>query len=118
MLSDGNNNTYSDGSVSACNNLPGRVKDPKCTGSNNGLNADYTINQDRWRILDTPNKSLPRHTQRNNILYIDGHVKTSPVLPSWRGGGDDASCGQALDVLLPYNQTMDEKANGGSGAKW
>jgi len=45
-----------------------------------GLNEDYTLYCQTYRLVDT-DFSNPRHTGRSNFLFCDGHVKISPVLP-------------------------------------
>lgn len=47
----------------------------------NGLNEDYTIYCQTYRISNPDSKKLPRHMSRDNLLFCDGHVKISPQLP-------------------------------------
>jgi len=68
MITDGNN-----GNDSA-------TKLPTSTATGNGLNDDYSLWCQVYRVVNV-GMNTPRHTQRANFLFCDGHVKVSPVLP-------------------------------------
>lgn len=65
-----------------------------------GLNEDYTIAESMKR-LTRADKSLPRHTQRNNFIYADGHVKASPQLPVWTTANAAAAKAQ-METVVPF----------------
>jgi len=66
------------GGTCASNNAIGS-KDAKCVAIGGGLNEDYTIAPFAVRVTDQAD-SLPRHTDRANLLFCDGHVKAGPPL--------------------------------------
>jgi len=59
----------------------GASKLPASATTGNGLNGDYSLWCEGWRIVNS-DFNTPRHTQRANFLYCDGHVKVSPMLPN------------------------------------
>ena len=73
------------------------TKDPKCADTNNGLNEDYSIAPFAIRVTDQAD-SLPRHTGRNNILFCDGHVKSSGVMLRNTVSGSLAS----IKAIMPF----------------
>ena len=112
LLADGWNPTYDQ---AGCNGLPGKVKDPKCVNSGNGLNADYTMNDEVYRYT-AATESLPRHTNRLNILYVDGHVKTSPTLPQLKAGDTNkAEVINAMNGLYPTRTFLYQNQGVGDG---
>lgn len=69
-----------------------------------GLNADYTI----WNAVSRAtrrDKGLPRHSETNNVVYADGHVKTTPAIRSW-GTVPNAEALASLQGALPYNKHL------------
>ncbi|BDI28354.1 hypothetical protein CCAX7_004050 [Capsulimonas corticalis] len=71
-----------------------------------GLNTDYTIAGGSDRISN-PSAGLPRHTQRMNIAFIDGHVKISPVMPAVVNGNYTP-----VKNALPYTTWIDTRGGG------
>jgi prepilin-type N-terminal cleavage/methylation domain-containing protein/prepilin-type processing-associated H-X9-DG protein len=65
----------------------------------NGLNEDYSLWCQTYRISNT-GQSTPRHTQRANFLFCDGHVKVSPPLPT--GTFTPAQ----MDSVVPFNPVI------------
>jgi len=62
-----------------------------------GLNADYTI----WNVASRATRSdkgLPRHQGGSNLLFADGHVKSSHRLKPW---GDPGAV-NALEAAIPF----------------
>ena len=51
------------------------------TSTGYGLNEDYSLYCEGWRLVNSDHHT-PRHTGRANFLYVDGHVHVSPMLPS------------------------------------
>ena len=83
--------------------MPMRLKTN--TASNNGLNVDYSIASSVRRITSGV-RGLPRHTSRANILYLDGHVKSSQPFPIY-----GSFTPTALDGVLPYGTAIRPDAN-------
>lgn len=66
-----------------------------------GLNCDYTI----WHATGRATRrdqGLPRHSETNNVLFADGHVKTSKQLKPCLGNPCTAEVVGALQGALPY----------------
>ena len=84
----------------------GGNSDPTNAGTGNGLNADYTI----WnaaRRATRRDKGLPRHNDTANILYADGHTKSTKALKPWTGANGAEVIG-ALEGQLPFKKTIYE----------
>lgn len=79
--------------------------------SGSGLNADYSLWCEAWRLDNADNK-LPRHTGRANFLFCDGHVKISPMLPVVSSG---APTGAALDSAVSFGTYLSPTTGGISG---
>jgi prepilin-type N-terminal cleavage/methylation domain-containing protein/prepilin-type processing-associated H-X9-DG protein len=92
-------------------NSPGATYSKTNATTGNGLNADYSLWCEAWRVDNADNK-MPRHTDRENILFADGHVKISPALPITASG---APTGAALDAVLPYSTYIDPTGSTISG---
>jgi prepilin-type N-terminal cleavage/methylation domain-containing protein/prepilin-type processing-associated H-X9-DG protein len=84
------------------NNDPSRATTNTSTG--NGLNTDYSLWCQVYRLADTDH-STPRHTTRANIAYLDGHVKVSPILPVGTGGSK-VPTGAQMQAVLPFIPTI------------
>jgi prepilin-type N-terminal cleavage/methylation domain-containing protein/prepilin-type processing-associated H-X9-DG protein len=66
----------------------------------NGLNEDYSLWCEALRISNADSdKKTPRHTSRANLLYCDGHVKVSPVIPQAATG---APAGAEIEAAFPF----------------
>ncbi len=65
----------------------------------NGLNDDYTIATfaQRWAGF-----TLSKHTGRQNILFVDGHVKVSPMLPACT----NSSVVPSVEAVFPWATYM------------
>jgi prepilin-type N-terminal cleavage/methylation domain-containing protein/prepilin-type processing-associated H-X9-DG protein len=73
-----------------------------------GLNADYTI----WNMasrVTRPDKGLPRHQGRNQVLFADGHVGRTLPLKAWGQPG----ALEALEAALPYSRYVEQ-----TGGSW
>jgi prepilin-type N-terminal cleavage/methylation domain-containing protein/prepilin-type processing-associated H-X9-DG protein len=71
------------------------AKLPTDTQTFNGLNEDYTLNCQPYRLDDASN-GTPRHTSRANILFCDGHVKVGPPMPP------TVPTDAQMESLMPY----------------
>ncbi len=80
----------------------GGQRDPNNATYDFGLNSDYTIWDSTSRATNRAD-GLPRHSDTNNVLYTDGHVKSTPQLKQW-GAGNDAGARAALQGALPYRK--------------
>jgi prepilin-type N-terminal cleavage/methylation domain-containing protein/prepilin-type processing-associated H-X9-DG protein len=81
------------------------------TTTGNGLNCDYTM----WDATSRATRrdvGLPRHSDTNNILWADGHVKTSKAFRQW-GVGNDVAAVQSMEGQIPWS-TYVNKGNGGA----
>jgi prepilin-type N-terminal cleavage/methylation domain-containing protein/prepilin-type processing-associated H-X9-DG protein len=79
----------------------------------NGLNEDYSLWCEAWRISNADSdKKTPRHTGRANLLFCDGHVKISPVIPQTVTG---APTGAAVEAALPFSTYISPNDRGISG---
>ena len=67
-----------------------------------GLADDYTIWNGSGRVAG--GNGMPRHLGANNMLYADGHVKTSPPLPSSNVNLTGAA--GTLEGALPFQTYM------------
>jgi len=81
------------------------TKSKNCVMSDYGLNDDYSIAGDIGRMI-WPGQQLPRHSQRVNFAFCDGHVKVSP------GFGDPIDWNAAKATILPYNTWIDPTGGG------
>lgn len=63
------------------NNGTSAGKDTNNASTGYGLNEDYSLYCQPYR-LKNPGQKTDRHGLRANILFCDGHVKISPLLPS------------------------------------
>lgn len=99
-------------SVNMNSPAPDANKDPANATTGNGLNMDYTINDDAERLLD-PGRGLPRHTQRNNFAFCDGHVHPTPILPDWNSGSGPVKA--TMDRIMPWPVWSDEYTTNGWG---
>lgn len=84
-------------------------RNPNNTATANGLNADYTIWNEAPRATRR-DKGLPRHSETANLLFADGHTKTSKPLKTWTGTADNAMVIASLEAALPYKRTMYENS--------
>lgn len=84
------------------------------TGNKNDPNTDYGLNDDHtiWdstaRATDKGN-SMPRHSGIDNVLFADGHVKTSKALVTYQPN-PQAAMG-ALEAAIPYQKNMCPQQN-------
>ena len=65
-----------------------------------GLSADYTI----WSAASRAarrDKGLPRHNETTNVVYADGHVKTSKPIKAW-GQATNQEVVDSLQAAFPY----------------
>lgn len=81
--------------------------DPYYNDPNTGKFADYGLNAcytfwDHANRVTRSDKGLPRHTSMNNVLFADGHVKTTAPLKRW---GDPQAL-SALEAALPFSQKV------------
>lgn len=53
---------------------------PTNAATGNGLNEDYSLYCQPYR-LKNPGRKTPRHGERANLVFCDGHAKISPLLP-------------------------------------
>ena len=91
------------------NNGTSAGKQASDTTTGNGLNEDYSLYCQAYRISNPDDKKLPRHTSRANLLFCDGHVKIGPVLPEVSVG---APTGAAIEAAFPYATYIDPIATG------
>ena len=85
LMTDGNNS----GNVS--------TKLPTDTTTGNGLNEDYSLYCQTYRIANSDHHT-PRHLSRENFLFCDGHVKTSPAIPEV-----DHPTAAQIEAVIPFN---------------
>ena len=72
------------------------TSDPTHTINDYGLNnVDYTIWEAANRVAD-PARGLPRHNGRDNVLFADGHVKTT-------GQIDGTNQAPSMNAIMPYS---------------
>ena len=62
----------------------------------NGLNEDYSIYCQSYRIANA-SLGTPRHANRTNFLFCDGHVKISPLIYAVANPS-----GAQVDTSIPY----------------
>lgn len=67
-----------------------------------GLNCDYSMWDQVLRATHR-GRGLPRHSETNNLLFCDGHVKTSRQLKPWAAGNNAAALA-AMEGALPYRK--------------
>lgn len=79
---------------------------PGNASTGNGLNCDYTIWDSTGRATDK-NQGLPRHSETANVVYCDGHVKTSKPLKEWNAGNNAAATASMISAF-PYNTAIYE----------
>jgi len=77
------------------------------TGQNafNGLNADYTIWNSTERvngIRSGQNWSVPRHGDTSNMVFSDGHAKSTRGISKRYGTGDNVGAQAALEGAVPF----------------
>jgi prepilin-type N-terminal cleavage/methylation domain-containing protein/prepilin-type processing-associated H-X9-DG protein len=91
-----------DGNERDPNNLT--FNDPNNTSqfAEYGLSADYTIWDSTNRHVRR-DKGLPRHSETNNALFADGHVKSTAKLPQCPAGCTTVERDQ-LQGVLPYRK--------------
>jgi prepilin-type N-terminal cleavage/methylation domain-containing protein/prepilin-type processing-associated H-X9-DG protein len=73
-----------------------------------GLNSDYTL----WNLasrITRSDKGLPRHNGRNSILFVDGHLGSSPVLKNWGAPG----AFETVEGSLPFSRYVAQ-----TGGQW
>ena len=80
-----------------------KATDPTTYG---GLNEDYTLYCQAYRVVDVDNKT-PHHPQLANILFSDGHVKISPTLPL-----KDHATAADIESVLPFNTNISPTSGG------
>ncbi len=107
-----------------CNPADPTVK----TGNNgfNGLNADYTI----WNSTERVNGirkgttwSVPRHGDTSNMVFADGHVKsTAGISIHYTQGANNTAAVSALEGVVPFlkyiNQDQTYSGDGGWGTTY
>lgn len=75
-----------------------------------GIGGDYTLWDAAWRITETGNGRFnPRHMQKANILYMDGHVKISKDLVKTAPGAGNPA---AVEGALPFNTVIAPQSPG------
>jgi prepilin-type N-terminal cleavage/methylation domain-containing protein/prepilin-type processing-associated H-X9-DG protein len=87
----------------------GGDRSPTNAATANGLNGDYTIWNDAPRATRR-DKGLPRHNETANVLYADGHTKSSRPLKTWTGSADDAAVFSSLEGALPFKKAIYENS--------
>ena len=85
----------------------------KKTGPNFGLNGDYTLWHDHWRVVAN-DLGMARHTGRANILFADGHVKASGVFGPNTAAGAEAG----IPFAKMVNPDDSKNTTGGLGTSW
>ena len=83
--------------------------DPYYNDPNTGKFADYGLNAcytfwDHANRVTRRDKGLPRHNQTNNVVYADGHVKSTAPLKPW---GDPQAL-SALEATLSFTRTVSQ----------
>ena len=73
------------------------TRSPSNAATGYGLNADYSIWNFSYRMTAV-DRGLPRHHETNNVLYADGHVKSTRALKR----SLDPAVLAALEGALPY----------------
>lgn len=68
----------------------------------NGLNADYTMWSTTGRAT-RQDKGLPRHSETNNMVFADGHVKSTKGLKPCTSDPCAPDVVGALQGAVPYN---------------
>jgi prepilin-type processing-associated H-X9-DG protein len=76
------------------------TKSPTNATTGNGLNEDYTMYCQPYRMVNLDH-GTPRHMGRANFLYFDGHVKASPPLPPF----DHPNTTQ-MEAAIPFTTYM------------
>ena len=79
--------------------------------SNYGLNADYTVWDSSGRVASR-NQGMPRHLGTGNVLYADGHVKSTRPLDNDNSG---AQLKARMEAALPYAVAINQGLNGCCG---
>lgn len=85
---------------------------PNDANTDFGLNDDHTIWDSTARQTDQ-NNACPRHSDTNNVLYVDGHVKNTKGLKPWQAGGAIAAA--SLQGNLNYQLNMCPKQDACDG---
>jgi prepilin-type N-terminal cleavage/methylation domain-containing protein/prepilin-type processing-associated H-X9-DG protein len=68
-----------------------------------GLNACYTF-WDHANRITRPDKGLPRHNLTDNVVYADGHVKSTVPLKRW---GDPQAL-SSVEAALPFSRSVSQ----------
>ena len=83
--------------------------------TNYGLNNDYTLWNQAFRTNAT-DIGLPRHLGTDNVLYADGHVKTTKPMDSDNSGAARIS---RAEVALPFATAINPQPQmSGLGSNW
>ncbi|MBI5835440.1 MAG: DUF1559 domain-containing protein [Armatimonadetes bacterium] len=85
--------------------------DPNNAATGNGLNSDYTMWAASARVC-RKDRGLPRHMDKANVLFADGHVKISKDLvpcAGWQYGTSATSA--ALEAQYPFLQSVTVNTN-------
>lgn len=82
---------------------------PTNAASGNGLNEDYSLYCQTYRIANSDHKT-PRHFNRDNFLFCDGHVKTSPAIPAV-----DHPTAAQIEGVIPFSTYLSPTSGGISG---
>jgi prepilin-type N-terminal cleavage/methylation domain-containing protein/prepilin-type processing-associated H-X9-DG protein len=98
---------------------PGATRSMTNVATNYGLNEDYTLYNQTGRINDST-KGLPRHLGTANVLWADGHVKTTPPLDTTTNSSTDrvARAKSALPFTDNINPAPANTAEFGSITDW
>lgn len=85
------------------------AKLPTSAATGNGLNQDYSLYCQPYRVANADH-ATPRHTNRDNFLFCDGHVKISNTIRA-------VSYPSAADVeaAIPFNTYISPTPGGISG---
>jgi len=80
---------------------------PTNAGTDGGLNADYTI-WDATSRATRRDKNLPRHSMTNNMVFADGHCKSTKTLRYWEDNNTQAR--DALESAVPMDTMINQRA--------
>lgn len=88
----------------------------------NGLNADYTI----WNSIERVNGHrdgtwiAPRHSNTNNMVFADSHVKSSAAImvPYLQGASNHAAAASSLEGPIPFLNYINQDKNYSGDSNW
>lgn len=95
----------------------GGTRDPANLDSDHGLNADYTI----WNSVNRATRkqlNVPRHSDMNNLLFADSHVKTSTALKAKDGTAVDVEATARLEAAVPFLKMINQDRAYSNSATW